>query len=362
MAKLTRRPLKCDGPPPTWVSAALDSAKHVKVLTLAIPVEHPSPASAASQPPSPPMANVRRGEEGPLLSSTSSSSLRLLLGRKKRGFGEGYFNGFGGKLEPGESTADAALRELREESGLSASQMAHAGVLTFVFDDQVDRPWQVHVFAVRQWKGTPTETDEMAPLWLRAADLPFGRMWSDDRYWYPRFCEAEAAKEEEQQQAEGGGPGGMTQTARDSGAAEASSATASVSSAPCFEGVFGFRSTHEMAWAGLWALEREGERSVVADEAETAGVGGKGNGDSGSGARDAKIAPQADAAAAATWLPAAPAGGAALEPESMAHLARAADLARLTAATAVTKWGGWAGGGAGEAVAGAAAAADGDAS
>lgn len=38
---------------------------------------------------------------------------RLLLGRKLRGFGEGYLNGFGGKVEPGETIEAAAAREVR---------------------------------------------------------------------------------------------------------------------------------------------------------------------------------------------------------------------------------------------------------
>ena len=46
---------------------------------------------------------------------------RALLGMKKRGFGEGKWNGFGGKLEHGESIAQCAARELEEESGLSVS-------------------------------------------------------------------------------------------------------------------------------------------------------------------------------------------------------------------------------------------------
>ena len=38
---------------------------------------------------------------------------RLLLGMKKRGFGAGYYNGFGGKVEAGETIAQAAAREVR---------------------------------------------------------------------------------------------------------------------------------------------------------------------------------------------------------------------------------------------------------
>jgi len=43
---------------------------------------------------------------------------RMLLGMKKRGFGAGKWNGFGGKVEPGETVEDGAMRELHEEAGL----------------------------------------------------------------------------------------------------------------------------------------------------------------------------------------------------------------------------------------------------
>lgn len=349
---LTRRPLKCDGPPPQWVSSALETAKQVKVLTLAIPVQlverEPTTTTAVTA----------------AATTPNSPRLRLLLGRKKRGFGEGYFNGFGGKLEPGESTDEAARRELLEESGLTPGALEHVGVLTFVFDDQAERPWQVHVYAVPSWSGEPEETDEMAPEWFDAAPgaLPFARMWADDRFWYPRFVEAQAerrlrlrVREEEQQKQkeqppkancdEGGGGGGGPAT------------KATTTSFPCFEGVFGFRSTHEMAWAGLWALERPGEgaRSAVADEAGgatgAAETGEEGKDDAGRGPRDGGAAAAAAAAdlssSSCPWLPLAPAGGEALEPESLAHLRRAAELARATAAVGggkPTAWKGWAGG------------------
>ena len=37
-------------------------------------------------------------------------SCRILLGLKKRGFGEGRWNGFGGKVQKGESIKDGAKR------------------------------------------------------------------------------------------------------------------------------------------------------------------------------------------------------------------------------------------------------------
>lgn len=43
------------------------------------------------------LAFIRRGNQ-------------VLLGLKKRGFGEGKWNGFGGKLNPNETLADAAQR------------------------------------------------------------------------------------------------------------------------------------------------------------------------------------------------------------------------------------------------------------
>ena len=45
---------------------------------------------------------------------------QILLIDKKRGLGHGKVNGPGGRLEPGESAYQAAVRETREEVGLEA--------------------------------------------------------------------------------------------------------------------------------------------------------------------------------------------------------------------------------------------------
>jgi len=59
----------------------------------------------------------------------------LLLGFKKRGFGAGKFNGFGGKQESGENMEECARRELREESGLEGFDFEQLGYLVFNFQD-----------------------------------------------------------------------------------------------------------------------------------------------------------------------------------------------------------------------------------
>ncbi|TSC68139.1 MAG: 7,8-dihydro-8-oxoguanine triphosphatase [Parcubacteria group bacterium Gr01-1014_72] len=47
---------------------------------------------------------------------------KVLLGYKKRGFGMGRWNGFGGKARAGEIIEDAARRELKEEAGIAAEK------------------------------------------------------------------------------------------------------------------------------------------------------------------------------------------------------------------------------------------------
>ena len=116
---------------------------------------------------------------------------RVLLGMKKRGFGEGKWNGFGGKVEPGETTEAAARREMLEECGLTAGTLEQRAVLDFKSEaDPVTL--RVHVFAVTDAEGEPQETEEMRPQWFARDAIPYDRMWSDDIHWLPKFLEGES--------------------------------------------------------------------------------------------------------------------------------------------------------------------------
>ena len=111
---------------------------------------------------------------------------RVLLGMKKRGFGAGKWNGFGGKVNPGESIEGAAARELMEEAGVEAEVLDELGILEFSFRGKQD-VLEVHVYKARTIKGEPHESDEMQPAWFAAGSIPFDAMWPDDRYWMPLF-------------------------------------------------------------------------------------------------------------------------------------------------------------------------------
>ncbi|KAG7097602.1 hypothetical protein E1B28_004937 [Marasmius oreades] len=118
----------------------------------------------------------------------------ILLGLKKRGFGTGKYNGFGGKVEPGESSLQAATRELEEEAGIRAA-LELAGVFFFVSDKE-DKAFHIDIYRGENFTGLITETDEMRPQWFSFREahiqtpeqlppIPFHQMWETDPYWIP---------------------------------------------------------------------------------------------------------------------------------------------------------------------------------
>ena len=110
---------------------------------------------------------------------------RVLLIRKKRGFGMGKVNGPGGKLDPGETELDCAVRETHEELGVRALDSAKRGELWFQFVDGL--AMHVAVFMATRHEGEAVETEEAAPLWTPVGDIPFGQMWADDAHWLHRM-------------------------------------------------------------------------------------------------------------------------------------------------------------------------------
>ena len=108
---------------------------------------------------------------------------RVLLIHKKRGLGAGKINAPGGRVEPNETPLQAAIRETQEEVGMTPTGLEHRATLRFAFIDGYGL--ECHVFFASDAEGEPTETDEALPFWCAVPDIPYGRMWSDDRVWLP---------------------------------------------------------------------------------------------------------------------------------------------------------------------------------
>ena len=131
-----------------------------------------------------------------LILITHHSKKRILLGLKRRGFGTGFYNGFGGKVEDSidASIAHSAVRELKEETNLQTSnpvqdmEKGYIGVLRFTFEDQNNFMMVVHLFRLDlefctfMNLGDVQGCDEITPEWFQCwSDLPFHRMHADDR-------------------------------------------------------------------------------------------------------------------------------------------------------------------------------------
>ena len=112
---------------------------------------------------------------------------QILLIEKKRGLGAGKINGPGGKIDPGETPLQAVIRETQEELMITPLELRKIGELRFVMSMCPDI--LCHVYRADSFEGTPTETDEAAPVWTALDAIPYDRMWEDDRHWLPLLIE-----------------------------------------------------------------------------------------------------------------------------------------------------------------------------
>ena len=112
---------------------------------------------------------------------------KILLIRKKRGFGEGKLNAPGGKVEKDEELEDAVKRELQEEIGITPMKPRLLAEIEFFNDGKME--WHVYVFRSDSYTGELIETEEAMPHWFSVEKIPYDEMWADDRHWLPLFLQ-----------------------------------------------------------------------------------------------------------------------------------------------------------------------------
>ena len=132
-----------------------------------------------------------------LVKKSGATVAEICLGMKKRGFGVGRWNGVGGKVNGDlETIGEAAIRETREEIGVSVRNMQKVAELSFFFPHKPEWNQKVHTYLCASWSGSPRESEEMKPQWFSVQEIPFTSMWPDDPFWLPRVLSGEILRAE----------------------------------------------------------------------------------------------------------------------------------------------------------------------
>ena len=104
--------------------------------------------------------------------------------KKANDIHEGKWNGLGGKLEPGETPEECAIREIFEESGLRVRHPLFKGMLTFpLFAHNED--WYAFVFVVTDFDGELIDSPEGQLRWIPDDELLSLNLWEGDRIFLP---------------------------------------------------------------------------------------------------------------------------------------------------------------------------------
>ena len=119
---------------------------------------------------------------------------QVLLIMKKKGFGQGHWNGPGGKVKPGETPEQAAIREVAEETGYQTSNLNNLGYIEFIWEHKPENNQVCHIFITKNFTGQMQESEEARPQWWDIDKIPLDKMWPDDIYWLPAALQGKETK------------------------------------------------------------------------------------------------------------------------------------------------------------------------
>ena len=109
---------------------------------------------------------------------------RVLLIHRAKEPHRGLWVAPGGKLEPGESPHEGAVREIREETGLRIESPQLRGVVTEV-SARPDYQWLLFLFRADRFSGDVCASDEGELVWCPFDRMPSLPMPESDAAWWP---------------------------------------------------------------------------------------------------------------------------------------------------------------------------------
>tara|TARA_Y100000310_G_scaffold278642_1_gene297181 strand:+ start:7448 stop:7912 length:465 start_codon:yes stop_codon:yes gene_type:complete len=110
---------------------------------------------------------------------------KVLLQKKAKGlYGEHKYNAPGGKLKPNESPESGVAREVKEETGLSISNLTKHGQVAYYENNPHSPAWVVHVFSTNNFSGEIITNNREGILeWIHQDNMPYDKMWANDKDW-----------------------------------------------------------------------------------------------------------------------------------------------------------------------------------
>ena len=105
----------------------------------------------------------------------------LILHRTKKDQDENHdkWIGVGGKFESGETPNECALREVKEETGLTLTDFTLRGLIIFVSD--VWGMEYMYLYTATKWTGRLVDCNEGELVWLDKKELLKKNLWEGDR-------------------------------------------------------------------------------------------------------------------------------------------------------------------------------------
>jgi len=100
----------------------------------------------------------------------------------------GKYNGLGGKLEPGEDIVSCMIREIREEAGITPTELALRGTISWPGFGKNGEDWFGFIFLITGWDGTPETSNHEGNLeWVPVEKVLSGEvpLWEGDRHFLP---------------------------------------------------------------------------------------------------------------------------------------------------------------------------------
>lgn len=102
--------------------------------------------------------------------------------KKKNDISHDKWLGVGGKFEDKESPEECAIRETREETGLTLTSYQYRGLVTFV-SDRYETEY-MHLFTADAWQGTRIDCNEGELVWIDKKKVPELPIWQGDKIFF----------------------------------------------------------------------------------------------------------------------------------------------------------------------------------